>query len=150
MFFAEPHLATRATLIREHMHNIGTHSNQPIITRSKCTLQMKRGRKLSTTRDTFLESPETLGPISGAIILFVSSKRWRLEARNYYEFIINFYSLDTYEKATFTKYRRVGALQNKRVGVPQMTFRVRNVFGTFEKRTPGYKIGKGKNKKKKC
>ena len=43
------------------------------------------------------------GRISGAIILFVSSKRWRLEARNYYEFIINFYSLDTYEKASFTK-----------------------------------------------
>lgn len=61
MFFAEPHLATRATLIREHIHNTGTHSNQPIITRSKCALQMKRGRKLRTTRDTFLESPETLG-----------------------------------------------------------------------------------------
>ena len=28
-----------------------------------------------------------------------------------------------------------------------MAFRVRNVFGTFEKRTPRYKIGKGKKKK---
>ena len=43
--------------------------------------------------------------------------------------------------------KRVGALQNKRVGVLQMAFRVRNVFGTFEKRTPGYKIGKGKKKR---
>ena len=45
--------------------------------------------------------------------------------------------------------KRVGALQNKRVAVLQMAFRVRNVFGTFEKRTLGYKIGKGKKKKKK-
>ena len=29
------------------------------------------------------------------------------------------------------------ALQNKQVGVLQMAFRARKVFGTFEKRAPG-------------
>ena len=30
------------------------------------------------------------------------------------------------------------ALQNKRVGVLRIAFRMRNVFGTFEKRAPGH------------
>ena len=32
------------------------------------------------------------------------------------------------------------ALQNKQVGVLQMAFRARKVFGTFEKRAPGHQF----------
>ena len=143
MFCAEPHLATRATLIREHIHNIRTHSNQPIITRSKCTLQMKRCRKLRTTRDTFLESPETLG----AFRVQQFSLYLQNDDVSRHETIMNLLLISiplTHMKRPPLQNKRVGALQNKRVGVLQMAFGVRNVFGTFEKRTPGHKIGKGK------
>ena len=75
----------------------------------------------------FLESPETFRAYSGDIILFVSSKRRRLEARNFAVIFI-FIPFTTYEKKT--------ALQNKEVGVLGMAFRAREVLGTFEKRAP--------------
>ena len=37
---------------------------------------------------------------------------------------------------------KISALQNKQVGVLRMAFRARNVFGTFEKRTPGTHFSK--------
>ena len=61
-------------------------------------------------------------------MLFVSSKRRRLEARNFAVIFI-FIPFTIYEKTT--------ALQNKQVGVLRMAFRARKVFGTFEKRAPG-------------
>ena len=54
-------------------------------------------------RGPFLESPETfrdLGP--GDIILFVSPKQRRLEARNFAA-ILTFIPFTTYEKTSFTE-----------------------------------------------
>ena len=64
----------------------------------------------------FLESPETFRAHRGVIILFVSSKRRRPEARNLSDIFI-FSSFTTYMKRT--------ALQNKRVAVLGMAFRTR-------------------------
>ena len=60
------------------------------------------------------------------MILFASSKRRRLEARNFAVVLI-FIPL---------KHMKRPALQNKRVGVLGMALRAREVFGSFEKRTP--------------
>ena len=51
----------------------------------------------------FLEISETFGRISGDIILFVSSKRMRLRARNFAVILI-FIPLTTCEKISFTEY----------------------------------------------
>ena len=64
--------------------------------------------------------------LSGDMILFVSSKRRRLETRNFAVILI-FNPFATYEKT---------ASQNERVAVLRMAFRARNVFGTFKKRAP--------------
>ena len=74
----------------------------------------------------FSKVPKLFGCISGDIILFVSSKLRRLEARNF-AFLVLF-SLQHMKRP---------ALQNKQVGVLRMAFRERKVFGTFEKRAPG-------------
>ena len=47
----------------------------------------------------FSKVPNLLGRISGDIILFVSSKRRRLEAQNFAVFIL----FTTYEKTSFTE-----------------------------------------------
>ena len=60
-------------------------------------------------RDPFLESPETFRARLGDIILFVSSKRRPLEARNS-AFILIFILSKTDEKTSFI-------LQNMRIGV---------------------------------
>ena len=83
----------------------------------------------------FFCSPITdLGPVSrksrnflGDIILFVSSKRRRLEARNVAVILIFI---------PFTTYKRTG-LQNKQVGVLRMAFWARKGLGTFDKRASG-------------
>ena len=62
---------------------------------------------------------------SGAYLL--SSKRRRLEPRNLAVILI-FFPL---------QHTKRPALQNKRVGVLRMAFRVRKVFGTSEKLAPG-------------
>ena len=63
------------------------------------------------------------------IILFVSSKRRRLEARNF-AIIFIFIPFTTCEK-------------NKQVVVLRMAFRARKVLGTFEKRAPARAIAYG-------
>ena len=50
----------------------------------------------------FQKVPKLFGPISGDIILFVSSKRRRLEARNFAVIFI-FIPRTTYEKTGFTE-----------------------------------------------
>ena len=50
----------------------------------------------------FSKVPKLFGRISGAIILFVSSKRRRLEARNFAVILI-FIPFTTYEKTSFTE-----------------------------------------------
>ena len=50
----------------------------------------------------FSKVPKLFGRISGYIILFVSSKRKRLEARNFV-FILIFIPFTTYEKTGFTE-----------------------------------------------
>jgi len=72
----------------------------------------------------FSKVPKLFGRISGEIILFVSSKRRRLEARNFAS-ILTFSPFTTYEKT----------------GFPELAFRARKVFRTFEKRAPGVMCG---------
>ena len=50
----------------------------------------------------FSKVPKLFGPISGDRILFVSSKRRRLEARNFAVIFI-FIPFTTYEKTSFTE-----------------------------------------------
>ena len=50
----------------------------------------------------FSKVPKLFGRISGDIILFVSSKRRGLEARNF-AFIFSFIPFTTYEKTSFTQ-----------------------------------------------
>ena len=50
----------------------------------------------------FSKVPKPFGRISGDIILFVSSKRRRLEARNF-AVIFVFIAFTTYEKTSFTE-----------------------------------------------
>ena len=50
----------------------------------------------------FSKVPKLFGPISGDLILFVSSKRRRLEARNFAVIFI-FIPFTTYEKTSFTE-----------------------------------------------
>ena len=50
----------------------------------------------------FSKVPKRFGRISGDIILFVSSKRRRVEARNFAVIFI-FISFTTYEKTSFTE-----------------------------------------------
>ena len=75
----------------------------------------------------FLKVPKRFGRMSGDIILFVSSKRRRLKARNFAVIFI-FISSTTKKRP---------ALQNKQVVVFRMAFRARKVLGTFEKLSPG-------------
>ena len=84
---------------------------------------------LRATRACFSKVPKLFGRISGDIILFVSSKLRRLEARNFAViFIVIPFILQHMKRP---------ALQNKQAGVLRMAFRARKVFGTFEKRAPG-------------
>ena len=71
---------------------------------SQNTVVLKLGsrKRRSQIRGPFLESPETFRAYSGDIILFVSSKRRRLEARNFAVIFI-FISFTTYEKTSFTE-----------------------------------------------
>ena len=62
--------------------------------------------------------------ISDDTILFVSSRRMRLEAQ-LFQFLF------------FLQHMKRPVLQSKRDGVLRMAFRVRKVFGTIEKRAPG-------------
>ena len=75
----------------------------------------------------FSKVPKLFGRISGDIILFVSSKLRRLEARNFAVIFI-FIPLQHIKRL---------ALQNKQVVILRMAFRARKVLGTFEKRAPG-------------
>ena len=83
--------------------------------------------KLASPGACFSKVPKLFGRISGVMILFVSSKRRRLEARN---FAVIFIFIP------FNNVRKKTALQNKEDGVLGMAFRARKVYGTFEKRTP--------------
>ena len=67
----------------------------------------------------FSKVPKLFGRISGEIILFVSSKRWRLEARNFAVFLFLF-PLQHVNRS---------ALQNKQVVILRMAFRARKVSG---------------------
>ena len=85
-------------------------------------------RKTISAGVRFSKDPKLFGHISGDIILFVSSKRRCLEARNFAVIFIVI-PFTTYEKT---------ASQNKQVGVLGTNgFLARKVFGTFEKRAPG-------------
>ena len=72
----------------------------------------------------FSNVPRLFGRISGDIILFVSLKRRRLEARNFAVILI-FIPFTTYEKTSFTEWAGHSFTNG------------RNVFWTFEKRAPG-------------
>ena len=78
----------------------------------------------------FSKVPKLFGPISGDIILFISSKRRRLEARNFTVIFILFLFIPL-------QHMKRPTLQDKQVGVLRMAFRARKVFGTFEKRAQG-------------
>ena len=80
----------------------------------------------------FSKVPKLFGRIPGDIILFVSSKRRRLEARNF-AVIFTFIPFTSYEKTSFT---------NRQVVDLRVAFRVREVLGTFEKRAPGTRFSK--------
>ena len=73
----------------------------------------------------FSKVPKLFGRISGDTILFVSSKRRRLEARKLFLFLFPL------------QHMKRQALQNKQVIVLRLAFRARKVVGTFEKRAPG-------------
>ena len=75
----------------------------------------------------FSKAPKLFGRISGDIILFVSSKRRRLEARNF-AVILFLFPLQHMKRP---------ALQKKQVVVLRLTFQARKVIGIFEKRAPG-------------
>ena len=79
----------------------------------------------------FSKVPELFGCISGDIILFVSSNRRGLEARNFavISIVIIF---TTYDKNQL--YRVSGS------EFYEWLFLTRNVFGTFEKRSPGLEL----------
>ena len=79
----------------------------------------------------FSKVPKLFGRIPGDIILFVSSKRRRLEARNF-AVIFTFIPFTSYKKISFT---------NKQVVVLRVAFRARKVLGTFEKRAPDEERG---------
>ena len=75
----------------------------------------------------FSKVPKSFGRISGDIIPFVSSKRWRLGHETLQLFLFLFP----------LQHIKRPALQNKQVVVLRMAFRARKVLGTFEKRPPG-------------
>jgi len=79
----------------------------------------------------FSKVPKIFGCISGDIILFVSSKRRRLEARNLV--ILIFHSLQEMKRTAF---------QKQRIGGLRMAIRARKVLGCFEKRAPGARLSK--------
>ena len=71
--------------------------------------------------------PKLFGHISGDIILFVSSKRRGLEARNF-AVILNLIPFTTYEKTSFAEW----------VGSEFYEW----LFGTFEKQATGRYVGR--------
>ena len=79
----------------------------------------------------FSKVPKIFGRISGDPILFESSKQRGLEARNFA--VISIFIL-------FTTYEKKTALLSMQVGVLQMAFLTRELFGTFEKRAPGLNL----------
>ena len=62
----------------------------------------KKNDKYTMPGACFSKVPKLFGRISGGIILFVSSKRRRLEARNFAVILI-FIPFTTYEKTSFTE-----------------------------------------------
>ena len=72
----------------------------------------------------FSKVPKLFGRISGDIILVVSSKRRRPEARNFAVFLFPLQHI------------KRSALQNKQVVILRMAFRARKVLGTLEKGAP--------------
>ena len=78
MFCAEPHLATRATLIREHAHTQHTHT---LKSANHNAIQMhvanEKRQEIAYDQGHVSRKSRNFGRISGATILFVSSKRWR-------------------------------------------------------------------------
>ena len=76
-------------------------------------LMISRSLPFVRTEARFTEVPKLFGHISGDIILFVSSKRRRLEARNFTVISISIP----------LQHMKRPALKNKRVGVLQMAFR---------------------------
>ena len=86
----------------------------------------------------FSKVPKLFGRILGDIILFVSSKRRRLEARNF-PVIFIFIPLQHMKRP---------ALQNKQVVILRMAFRARKVLGTFDKRALGHTKEPRKTKEK--
>ena len=83
----------------------------------------------------FSKVPQLFGRISGDMILFVSSKRRRLRRHETLQLLL--FSL---------QHIKGSALRNKRVGVLQMAFRTRKVFGTFEKLAPGTEVARNRQK----
>ena len=81
---------------KEQNHNLSG------ILPSRCITDCFPKGRLKQTRGLFLESPETFRAYSGDIILFASSKRRRLEARNFAVTFI-FIPFTTYEKTSFTE-----------------------------------------------
>ena len=79
----------------------------------------------------FLESSELYGLFSGVAIPFVFQERIGFKSSNFRVIFLFVTSKTCYSKRS--------AFQIKRLAVSQMAFRVRKMFGTFEKRAPGVK-----------
>ena len=94
-----------------------------------------RPTQRSGTGTCFSKVPKLFGRISGDIILFVSSKRRPLEARNFAAILICDLFI-TYEKTSFNRF-----------GVLRMPFRARKVLGTFETQAPDPGIDLGTSRK---
>ena len=78
------------------------------------------------TRARFSKVPKLYGPLSGVTIPFVSQ-----ETSQSFFFLLLWKPVER------------SAFKNKRLAVPQMAFRARNIFGTFEKRAPRSFKGRG-------
>ena len=109
--------------------------------KSKQFLLLTQGLSFRTTKTKTLGAclskvPKLFELISGDIILFVSSKRRRLEARN---FAIIFFLFPL-------QHMKRSALQNKQVVILRMSFRARKVLRTFEKRAPSLRFRTTKTK----
>ena len=80
----------------------------------------------------FSKVPNLFGRISGDLILFVSSKRRRFEAR----YLSLYFILQIFLFLFPLQHMKRPALQNKQAGVLRIALRARKAFGTFEKRAP--------------
>ena len=100
--------------------------------RNLATVVQRLGGAIQEPGARFSKVPRLFGRISGDTVLFVSSKRGCLAARNFALILILFPLLQM---------KRL-ALQNEWVEVLRIALRAQKVFGTFEKRAPGARFSK--------